>query len=71
MSELQVTARLTVNEGKLDEFRDVAAKCMQSVRDKDSGTLQYDCLFNDDHTEFVVREKYRDSAAEMVNMGKL
>jgi quinol monooxygenase YgiN len=71
MSELQVTARLTIHEGKLDEFRDVAAKCMQSVREKDSGTLQYDWFFNEDHTECVVREKYRDSAAVMEHMGNL
>ena len=71
MSELQVTARLTIHAGKLDEFRDVAAKCMQSVREKDSGTLQYDWFFNEDHTECVVREKYRDSDAVMEHMGNL
>jgi len=71
MSELQVTARLTVHEGKLDEFREIAAGCMQSVREKDSGTLQYDWFFNEDHTECVVREKYRDSAAVMEHMGNL
>ena len=71
MNELQVTARLTIHEGKLDEFRDVAAKCMQSVREKDSGTLQYDWFFNEEHTECVVREKYRDSDAVMEHMGNL
>ena len=46
MSALQVTARLTIHEGKLDEFKEVAARCMQSVREKDSGTLQYDWFLN-------------------------
>jgi quinol monooxygenase YgiN len=63
MSKLQVTARLTIHDGKLDEFKEVAARCMQSVREKDSGTLQYDWFFNADQTECVVREAYRDSEA--------
>ncbi len=36
---------------------------MKSVREEDNGTLQYDWFFNEDHTECVVRERYRDSEA--------
>ena len=32
-----------------------AASAMQSVREKDSGTLQYDWFFNNDETECVVK----------------
>ncbi|MEN8143739.1 MAG: antibiotic biosynthesis monooxygenase [Gemmatimonadota bacterium] len=71
MSALQVTARLKIHEGKLDEFKQVAAQCMQSVREKDSGTLQYDWFFNDDQTECVVRETYRDSDAVLEHIGNL
>jgi quinol monooxygenase YgiN len=38
MSEIQVTARLKIHDGKLEEFKRVAEKCLQSVRTKDSGT---------------------------------
>lgn len=38
MNELQVTAMLTIHEGKLDEFKHIAEKCMDSVRTKDTGT---------------------------------
>ncbi len=48
MSELQVTVRLTIHGGKLSEFKEVAAQLMQSVRENDSGTLQYDWFFNAD-----------------------
>jgi hypothetical protein len=41
MSEILVIARLKIHDGKLEEFKRVAKKCMQSVRAKDSGTLQY------------------------------
>jgi hypothetical protein len=63
MDALQVTARLAIHEGKLEEFKELAAQCMQLVRERDSGTLQYDWFFNDDHTECVLRETYKDSGA--------
>jgi len=71
MSALQVTARLTIHEGKLAEFKEVAAACMESVREKDTGTLQYDWFFNADETECVVRETYRDSGAVLEHIGNL
>jgi len=71
MSQLQVTARLTIHAGKLAEFKEVAAKCMESVRTKDSGTLQYDWFFSADETECVVHETYRDSEAVLEHIGNL
>lgn len=71
MNALQVTARLAIHEGKLEEFKELAAQCMQLVRDRDSGTLQYDWFFNDDHTECVVRETYKDSGAVLEHMANL
>lgn len=71
MSELQVTARLSVRDGRIDEFKSLAARCMESVRTKDSGTLQYDWFMNDDETECVVRETYRDSEAVLEHVGNL
>lgn len=73
MSELQMTAHLRIHGGKLEGFKNVAAKCMDSTRKTDSGTLQYDWFFNSDQTECVVRETYRDSEAvleHLANIGK-
>jgi hypothetical protein len=36
---------------------------MEIVRTKDTGTLQYDTYFNDDETECIVVERFRDSDA--------
>jgi hypothetical protein len=36
---------------------------MEIVRTKDTGTLQYDIYFNDDQSECIVLERYRDSDA--------
>lgn len=71
MSQLQVTARLTIHDGKREEFERVAARCMESVREKDSGTLQYDWFWSADRTECVVRETYRDSEAVLEHFANL
>jgi quinol monooxygenase YgiN len=46
MKAIQVTARAAIHEGKLEEFKVLAAQCMRTVRERDSGTLQYDWFFN-------------------------
>jgi len=71
MDAIQVTARLTIHEGKLEEFKKLAAQCMRSVRERDSGTLQYDWFFDDTHTECVVRETYKDSGAVLEHIANL
>ncbi|HKK91948.1 MAG TPA: antibiotic biosynthesis monooxygenase [Longimicrobiales bacterium] len=71
MSELQVIARLKIHEGKLDEFKRIAEKCMDSVRTRDTGTLQYDFFFSEDHDVCLVHEKYRDSDAALEHVANL
>ena len=63
MSELLGIARFKIHEGKLDEFKRLSAQCMEIVRTKDTGTLQYDTYFNDDQSECIVLERFRDSEA--------
>jgi quinol monooxygenase YgiN len=73
MSELQSIARLKIHDGKLAEFKRLAAKCTELVRTKDTGTLQYESYLNSDNTECLVFERYRDSQAlldHLKNMGE-
>ena len=63
MSELLGIARFKFHEGKLEDFKRLSAQCMEIVRAKDTGTLQYDIYFNDDQSECIVLERYRDSEA--------
>jgi len=69
MSELRVNVRLRIREGKLPQFQEIAARCMESVREKDTGTLQYDWFVNAERTECVVLETYRDSEALLEHLG--
>ena len=71
MSELQGIARFKFHEGKLEEFKRLAAQCMEIVRAKDTGTLQYDIYFNEDQSEGIVHERYRDSEALMEHAAHL
>ena len=63
VSELQGIARFKFHEGKLEEFKRLSARAMEVVRTRDTGTLQYEIYFNDDHSECIVLERYRDSEA--------
>ena len=71
MSASQLTARAAIHEGKLEEFKSLAAQCMRKVREQDSGTLQYDWFLNQAQTECVVRETYRDSEAVLEHIANL
>jgi len=71
VSELLGIARFKLHEGKLDEFKRLSAQAMEIVRTKDTGTLQYDTYFNDDRSECVVIERYRDSEAAIEHAANL
>jgi quinol monooxygenase YgiN len=71
VSELLGIARFRIREGKLDEYKRLSAQAMEIVRTKDTGTLQYDTYFNDDQSECVVIERYRDSEAALEHAANL
>jgi quinol monooxygenase YgiN len=71
LSELLGIARFKFHEGKLEEYKRLSAQAMEIVRTKDTGTLQYDTYFNDDQSECVVIERYRDSEAAMEHAANL
>jgi hypothetical protein len=39
MNNLQVTARFTIHDGKLEEFKNLAEECLSIVKEKDKDTL--------------------------------
>ena len=71
MSELQGIARFKIHEGKLEEFKRLSAQAMEIVRTKETGTPQYDIYFNDDQSECMVLERYRDSEAAIEHLRTL
>jgi quinol monooxygenase YgiN len=70
VSELQGIARYKFHDGKVEEFKRLSAQCMEIVRTKDTGT-QYEIYFNDDQSECIVLERYRDSEALIQHLANL
>ena len=62
-TELQGIVRFRFHDGAVEEFKRLSKQCMEIVRAQDTGTLQYDTYFNDDETECIVLERFRDSDA--------
>ena len=62
-TELQAIVRFRFHDGDVEEFKRLSAQCMEIVRTQDRGTLQYDTYLNDDETEAIVIERFRDSDA--------
>ncbi len=71
MNELLGIARFKFHEGKLEEYKRLSAQAVEIVRAKDTGTLQYDTYFNDDQSECMVIERYKDSEAAIEHAAKL
>ena len=61
MSELEVSARMTIRKGKLEGFKKQAAECILQTKEKDTKTLRYEWYISNDGTECEIREAYVDS----------
>lgn len=71
MSEILGIARFRFHEGKVDEFKRLSAQAMEIVKAKDPGTLAYDTYFNDNESECVIVERYRDSESLIAHAANL
>jgi quinol monooxygenase YgiN len=63
LSEIQGFVRFKFHDGTAEEFKRLSAQAMDISRAKDTGTLQYAIYLNDDQSECVMHERYRDSKA--------
>jgi quinol monooxygenase YgiN len=61
MSGFEVSAMMTVRDGRLEGFKQQAAECIRITREKDTRTLRYDWFLRDDRTECEIREAYVDA----------
>ena len=62
-TELHAIVRFRFHDGDVEEFKRLSVECMDIVRTKDTGTLQYDTYLNADETECIVLERFRDADA--------
>src|SRR5258705_11206073 len=74
MDEIKGIARVKFHPGKVEEWKRLTEEAMEIVRTKDTGTLQYEIFFNEDESEAMVFERYRDADAaidDVSNIGHL
>jgi len=69
--EIQGIGRFKFREGELEQFKRLSAQLMEIVRAQDTGTLQYEIYFNEDQSDCIVLERYRDSEALVEHAGHL
>lgn len=71
MDEIKGIARVKFHPGKLDEWKRLTEQAMEIVRTRDPGTLQYEVFFNDDESEAIVFERYRDADAALEHFANI
>src|SRR5687767_9371176 len=71
VDEIKGIARLKFHPGKLEEWKRLTEEAMEIVRTRDSGTLQYEIFFNEDESEAVVFERYRDADAALEHFSNI
>lgn len=67
-TEIRGTARLTVLDGRVEEFVHLLEQCVEVVRTKDPGTTEYAVYLGPDRRSAFVHERYRDSDAGLAHM---
>ena len=63
MPKYRAVAKFRIHEGKGEEFRQVAAQCLEAVKLNDPGTSLYEWFINEEGTECIVLETYDDAEA--------
>jgi quinol monooxygenase YgiN len=71
MDEIKGIARVKFHPGKLEEWKGLTQQAMEIVRTKDPGTLQYEIFFNEDESEAIVYERYRDANAALEHFSNI
>jgi quinol monooxygenase YgiN len=71
MDEIKGIARVRFHPGKVEEWKRLTEEAMEIVRTKDTGTLQYEIFLNEDETEAIVFERYRDADAAIEHLSNI
>ena len=71
MEEIKGFARAKIRPAKLAEYKRLCEEAMEIVRTKDTGTLQYEIFFNEDESEAIVYERYRNADAALEHFSNI
>jgi quinol monooxygenase YgiN len=71
MDEIKGIARVRFLPGKVEEWKRLTEQAVEIVRTRDRGTLQYEIFFNQDESEAIVFERYRDADAAIEHFSNI
>ena len=56
MSKIQTSAKMKIPSGMLEEYKQQVTEYIRQIKEKDTGTLQFDWFINGDKTECEIRD---------------
>lgn len=62
---------MKIRDDMLEGFKQQANECIKQVKEKDSGTLQYDWFLNEDKSVCEIREAYESPEALLAHISNL
>ncbi len=68
MQNISWNLKLTVNDGHLEQFRDLMNEMVEHTR-AEGGCMTYDWYVMDDGSEVHIQERYADNEATLVHLG--
>ena len=71
MSKIQASAKMKIPSGMLEEYKQQVAEYIRQIKEKDTGTLQFDWFINNDKTECEIRETYASSESALAHQEHL
>ena len=70
MSKIQ-TSKMKIPSGMLEEYKQQVAEYIRQIKEKDTGTLQFDSFISGDKTECEIRETYASSESALAHQDLL
>ena len=71
LSKIQVRAKVKIPVGMLDEYKRYVSEYMTRIKQKDTGTLQFDWFISGDKKEAEIIEVYESSEAALSHQENL
>ena len=65
MYKIQVRAKMKIPFGMLGEYKKYVSEYINRIKEKDSGTLQFDWFIGSDKTEVEILEAYESSESAL------
>jgi quinol monooxygenase YgiN len=71
MSKIEASAKIKIPTGLLEEYKRQLVEYIKQIKEKDTGTLQFDWFISGDKTECEIRENYVSSESALAHQNHL